>query len=57
MANLDISPRFSQIAVVLPNTVGPYSGYFPAGLVKPDYKDFSPRLGLAWKVPHINAPR
>jgi trimeric autotransporter adhesin len=53
MANLDVSPNFSQIAVVLPNTIGPYSGYFPAGLVKSDYKDFSPRLGLAWKVPHI----
>ena len=38
---------------MLPNTIGPYSGYFPPGLVKSDYKNFSPRLGLAWKVPHI----
>ncbi len=53
MANLDISPNYSQVAVVTPNTIGPYAGYFPPGLLKSDYNNFSPRLGLAWKVPHI----
>lgn len=52
MANLDIGPGFATVAVVTPGTVGPYSGQFPAGLIEPDYKDFSPRVGIAWKVPH-----
>ena len=53
MANLDIAPGYSAVAVVTPGAVGPYSGTFPSGLVNPDYKNFSPRLGLAWKVPQI----
>ena len=53
MANLDIAPGYSAVAVVTPGAVGPYSGTFPSGVINPDYKDFSPRLGLAWKVPQI----
>ena len=53
MANLDIAPGYTAVAVVTPGTAGPYSGTFPSGLVNPDYKNFSPRLGLAWKVPQI----
>jgi hypothetical protein len=53
MANLDIAPGFTNVAVVTPTTSGPYSGAFPAGLINPDYKDVSPRFGLAWKVPFI----
>ena len=51
MANLDIAPDYSNVAVVTPNSVGPYSGLFPAGLINPDRNNFSPRLGLAWKLP------
>ena len=53
MANLDIAPDYAAVAVVTPGSVGPYSGKFPSGLINPDYKDFSPRLGLAWRVPHV----
>jgi hypothetical protein len=53
MANLDIAPGYTAVAVVTPGTTGPYSGTFPSGLINPDYKNFSPRLGLAWKVPQI----
>ncbi|HUO29067.1 MAG TPA: TonB-dependent receptor [Bryobacteraceae bacterium] len=53
MANLDIASGFSGVAVVSPTVPGPYSGQFPAGLINPDYRNFSPRLGLAWKVPFI----
>ncbi len=49
LANLDIAPDFSAVAVVTPDKSGPYSGAFPAGLVNPDRNNFSPRLGLAWK--------
>jgi hypothetical protein len=53
MANLDIAPGYTAVAVVTPGTPGPYTGAFPSGLINPDYKNFSPRLGLAWKVPRI----
>jgi hypothetical protein len=53
MANLDIAPGFSSVAVVAPSVAGPYSGAFPAGLINPDYRNFSPRVGLAWKAPFI----
>lgn len=53
MANLDIAPGFSNVAVVAPSVAGPYSGSFPPGLIDPDYRNFSPRLGLAYKVPFI----
>ncbi len=46
MANLAIAPGFASATVVTPATPG-----VPSGLINPDYKDFSPRLGLAWKVP------
>ncbi len=53
MANLDIGPYFTAVAPVVAGGTGPYTGQFPAGLINPDYRDISPRLGLAWKVPHI----
>ena len=39
--------------MVTPGVAGPYTGVFPAGLINPDRNNFSPRIGLAWKVPHI----
>lgn len=53
MANLDIAPGFGNVAVVAPSVPGPYSGPFPAGLIDPDYRNFSPRVGLTWKAPFI----
>jgi trimeric autotransporter adhesin len=49
MANLDIAPGFTAVAVVTPGQVGPYSGAFPSGLVDPDRNNFAPRLGIAWR--------
>ncbi len=49
MANLDIAPAFTGVAVVTPGGQGPYSGLFPAALIDPDRNNFSPRLGVAWK--------
>jgi hypothetical protein len=53
MANLDIAPAYTAVAVVTPGETGPYTGKFPSGLINPDYKNFSPRIGLAWKVPRF----
>ncbi len=50
LANLDIAPGFSNVAVVTPGGSGPYTGAFPNGLINPDRNNFSPRLALAWKL-------
>jgi len=50
MANLDIAPNYTDVRVVQPGQTGPLTGIqYPAGLIKPDYKLFSPREGIAWK--------
>ena len=50
LANLDLAPGNAGVAVVTPNSQGPFSsGYFPRGLIQPRYKLFSPREGIAWK--------
>ncbi len=49
LVNLDHNADFSQLAVVLPDQVGPYTGDFPRSLVDPDRSMISPRLGVAWR--------
>jgi hypothetical protein len=49
IANLDVAPGFTGVAVVTPGQSGPYSGAFTSGLINPDKNNFSPRIGLAWK--------
>ncbi len=44
MANLAVTPGFTAVSVVLPG-----QGGLPNGLIYPDHKLFSPRIGLAWK--------
>jgi hypothetical protein len=57
IANLDLSTgvlspglRPAAVAGVLPGMSGPYSGHFPATLVRPDRNNFAPRVGVAWKA-------
>jgi hypothetical protein len=50
MANLDVAPGYTAVAQVTPNSTGPLTQIaYPAGLIKPDYRLFSPREGIAWK--------
>ncbi len=49
IANLDVAPKFTAAALVLPGTPGPYSGTFPNSLIQPDRNNFAPRVGIAWK--------
>jgi hypothetical protein len=50
LANLDIKPGFTGVAVVTPaDPDGPYSGQYPSSLLKPDSNNFSPRVGFAWR--------
>lgn len=46
IATLEISPDFTSVTPVTPA-----SGILPAGLLYPDYNNFAPRIGLAWKLP------
>jgi hypothetical protein len=49
MANLDIAPGFTGVAVVTPGLPGPYSGVFPRGLIDPDRNNLAPRVAFAWR--------
>jgi trimeric autotransporter adhesin len=49
IANLDISPGFTDAKVVIAGQDGPYSGRLPGSLVKHEYDGFSPSFGLAWR--------
>jgi trimeric autotransporter adhesin len=52
MADLVVNPTFTQAAVVTAGGTNPFSGQtLPAGLIHGSYKDFSPRLYFAWRVP------
>jgi trimeric autotransporter adhesin len=51
MANLDIAPGYSNVAVALPNQSAPYTGVFPNGLINPDRNNWAPRVALAWRLP------
>jgi hypothetical protein len=49
MANLDVGPGFSKVAVVQAGQSGPYAGALPTSLIRPERDAFSPNLGLAWR--------
>jgi trimeric autotransporter adhesin len=56
LANLDLSPGVLNPALGVPTVErvvagqsGPFSGSVPASLVRPDYNNFAPRIGFAWK--------
>jgi outer membrane receptor protein involved in Fe transport len=57
IANLDVAPGFTAAAPVLPGHAGPFDGAFPASLVRPDRKDFAPRIGIAWKPQKLTVVR
>jgi hypothetical protein len=57
MVNLDATPDFSAVAPVASGQVGPYSGQFPASLVKPDWNNVAPRFGAAWRATNRSVVR
>jgi hypothetical protein len=50
MANLDVTPTFTQAVPVTPGGTGPFTGSFPSGLLNDDANNLGPRLGLAYRV-------
>ena len=51
MANLDINSAFTQAQVYTAGQAAPFSGSVGNGLIRPDYNNFAPRFGLAWRPP------
>ena len=56
LANLDLSPGVLNPALAAPvvarvvsGGAGLFSGSLPPSLVRPDYNNFAPRVGFAWK--------
>jgi len=49
IANLDANPDFTAVATVIPGQMAPFSGLLPRSLVRGDYNNWSPRLGIAWR--------
>jgi hypothetical protein len=51
LSNLDFDPAISQVALVLPGQNAPFSGQLPNSLIRPNYNNWSPRIGIAWRPP------
>ncbi len=51
IANLDVNPDLTAVATVIPGEMAPFSGPLPRSLVRGDYNNWSPRIGIAWKPP------
>ena len=50
IVNLDIASGYTAIAQVLPGQTGALTGTaYPSSLINPDKRNFSPRIGFAWR--------
>lgn len=50
LANLDVTPNFTAAAPVTAGGTGPFTGAFPAALLRTDTNNVAPRLGAAWRL-------
>jgi hypothetical protein len=50
MANLDVPADFTAAAAVLSGASGPFTGAFPAALLRTDTNNVAPRVGVAWRA-------
>lgn len=48
LSNLAINPEFTQLWQITPGSYVPTFGTLPASLVRTDWNNWAPRLGLAW---------
>ncbi len=49
LANLDLKPGNTAVAVVTPGSPAPYSGDLPTSLIRSDPNNYSPRFGFAFR--------
>jgi hypothetical protein len=57
LTNLAFTPDLTNLAVVFPNSNSTINGKYPASVINPDRKDFSPRIGFAWRANHLMVVR
>ncbi|MDQ3439151.1 MAG: TonB-dependent receptor [Planctomycetota bacterium] len=57
MVNLDAAPDFTAVAPVLSGQTGPFSGAFPAALLRADTNNIAPRVGFAWRAARATVVR
>ena len=50
LSNLDVAPDFTAAVPVEAGQTGPYSGALPDSLVRPDWNNLAPRIGIAWRA-------
>jgi hypothetical protein len=50
LSNLDVAPDFSAAVPVQAGGSGPYSGALPDSLVRADWNNVAPRIGIAWRA-------
>jgi hypothetical protein len=49
LANLDLNSDITAVAVVVPYQHAPFSGRLPRSLIRGDFNNWAPRIGLAWR--------
>jgi trimeric autotransporter adhesin len=50
MVNLDVNNTFTAAVPVVSGGTGPFNGAYPAALIRPDWNNVAPRVGLAWRA-------
>ncbi len=51
IANLDVNAGITAVGLALPGVAAPFSGQLPRSLLRGDYNNWSPRIGIAWRPP------
>jgi hypothetical protein len=49
LANLDMNSAITAVGVVVPGQIAPFSGEVPRSLIRGDFNNWQPRLGIAWR--------
>lgn len=50
LATLDVAPDFSAAVPVIVGETAPFSGELPDSLVRSDWNNLAPRIGVAWRA-------
>jgi Carboxypeptidase regulatory-like domain len=56
LANLLVNSGVTQVAVGLPGRSNPFGGTLPDSLIRAQYANFAPRLGIAWRPSNHGGP-
>jgi hypothetical protein len=56
LANLLVNSSVTQVAVVVPGQRDPFGGTLPNSLIRPQYANVAPRVGIAWRPLKTGGP-